>query len=44
MSKLLNKDPKQRLGFKSGLEEIKEHPWVKEVDWHSLEQKKVLLS
>jgi len=39
---LLEKDPKKRIGSQQGFEEIKEHPWLKGMDWNSLSQKMVL--
>lgn len=39
--KLLVKHPENRLGAKSDLEEIKSHPWFKNVDWEGLLNKKV---
>lgn len=32
------------MGSKDGLEEIKMHPWLKDVDWLSKLQKKVIIS
>lgn len=37
---LLQKDPKDRLGYKSS-EEIFDHPWFSNVKWDSLKQKKI---
>jgi hypothetical protein len=38
---LLTKDPSKRLGGKRGAEEIKEHPWCKDIDWDKVLKKKV---
>ena len=32
ISKLLNKDPKQRLGTNGGIQEVLTHPWLKSID------------
>jgi serum/glucocorticoid-regulated kinase 2 len=32
LSKILIKDPKERLGSKNGVQEILEHPWFKDLD------------
>ena len=39
--KLLEKNPKDRLGSQRGLEEIKEHPFFKTLDFDLIEQKKI---
>lgn len=31
--RLLEADPKERLGSKGGAKEVKEHPWLKDTDW-----------
>ena len=31
--KLLNRDPNKRLGFKKDAEEIREHAWLKDINW-----------
>lgn len=42
LSKLLKRDPKNRLGSGStGVEEIKAHPFFSEIDWVALEAKKI---
>merc|ERR1719285_1607662 len=42
ISRLLHKDPKQRLGSGKGeIEDIKKHQWFKEVRWDDLLEKKV---
>lgn len=42
LSKLLDKDPSRRLGNLRGIEEIKEHPWCKDIDWKSYAAKAVI--
>ena len=32
LSKILNKDPNERLGSKNGVKEILSHPWFKDLD------------
>lgn len=41
ISKLLQKDPAQRLGTQGGLQEILEHPWLKDYDIEALKNKQV---
>ena len=41
LSELLRKNPARRLGSKRGIEEIKEHPWCKDIDWESYMRKGV---
>ena len=36
LQRLLVKDPKQRLGATRGIEELKEHPWLADVNWQTL--------
>ena len=36
MKKLLTRDPKQRLGAVKGIEELKEHPFLSDVNWQTL--------
>ncbi|EPQ31519.1 uncharacterized protein PFL1_00852 [Pseudozyma flocculosa PF-1] len=36
---LLERDPKKRLGCKSGIDEFKAHPWFASIDWPALEAK-----
>merc|ERR1719215_1364436 len=33
LKKLLEPDPAERLGTKRGAVEVKEHPWLAQVDW-----------
>jgi hypothetical protein len=35
---LLQRSPEKRLGA-NGIEEIKHHPWLADVDWKSIENK-----
>lgn len=39
---LLIKDPTQRIGYERGVAEIKEHPWLKDVDWNLMAHKKAI--
>jgi serum/glucocorticoid-regulated kinase 2 len=39
--KLLEKNPKKRLGYQKGIEEIKKHPFFAKIDFNLIEQKKV---
>ena len=39
---LLEKDPKNRLGTKNGFEDLKQHPWLADIDWDQIEAKKVV--
>ena len=42
MFKLLDKNSKSRLGARENdIDEIKAHPWFKEIDWGLLMEKKV---
>ena len=41
LTKLLKKNQKERFGIKGGFEEIKKHPFFKDVDFKSLEEKKI---
>jgi serine/threonine protein kinase len=38
---LLERNPSNRIGFKRGFEEIKEHPWCKDIDWQLVKDKKM---
>ena len=35
------KDPKARLGYKTGIKEIMGHPWLKEVNWDKILKKEI---
>ena len=37
---MILRKPENRLGF-NGVEEVKEHPWFKKIDWQKLENKKI---
>ncbi|EEQ97130.1 protein kinase, putative [Perkinsus marinus ATCC 50983] len=39
--RLLEADPKTRLGSRKGAREIKDHPWVKSMDWEKLFRKQI---
>jgi serine/threonine protein kinase len=39
LSKLLQKEPGNRLGFNDGAAEIKAHPWFGSIDWENVAQK-----
>ena len=40
INQLLQRKPKKRLGY-NGVEEIKNHPWMKGIDWELLFEKKI---
>lgn len=40
----LKKDPHTRLGHKDDINEIKAHPWFKDIDWNALVKKQVSVS
>ena len=40
VNKLLLRNPERRLGA-AGIEEIKDHPWLADIDWDRLLQKKI---
>ena len=40
-NQLLEKNPHTRLGSKKGAKEIKEHPWVRDMEWEKLFRKKI---
>ncbi len=41
LEKLMEKDPKKRLGAKNDAEEVKTHPWFAGVDWQQMLDKRV---
>ena len=41
LSELLKKNPARRLGNKRGIEEIKQHPWCKDINWDMYLAKKI---
>lgn len=43
IKELLVKDPSKRLGARGGMEEIKEHPFFKQVDFDKLEKKEIVM-
>ena len=40
INKLLVRKPEKRLGY-NGINELKNHPWMKEIDWEKLKMKKI---
>lgn len=40
-NRLLEKNPQTRLGSRKGAREVKEHPWVRDMDWEKLFRKKI---
>jgi serine/threonine protein kinase len=40
-ARLLDKDPKTRIGSNGGAEEIRQHPWLADMDWESLYSKQL---
>ena len=41
LKKLLNKNIEQRLGFKNGFDEIKQHPFFKEINFDDIINQKI---
>lgn len=39
IQKLMIKDPKKRLGSINDLQELKTHPWFKDIDWDKMMKK-----
>lgn len=40
---LLNKNVSERLGCgPDGINEIKEHPWMQQLDWNAMERKEII--
>ena len=42
LEKLLNRGPENRLGYKLGAKEVRQHPWFKGVNWDKVSSKKVI--
>ena len=42
ITKLLDKDPKTRLGSTTDADEVVNHPWFRDLDWESLMKVKPL--
>jgi len=40
-AKLLDRDPKTRIGSDGGAEEVRKHPWLSDVDWEALYSKRI---
>jgi hypothetical protein len=40
-NRLLDKNPQTRLGSRRGAREVKEHAWVRDVEWEKLFRKKI---
>ena len=40
-NRLLEKNPQTRLGSRKGAREVKEHPWVRDMDWEKLFRKRI---
>ena len=36
MKKLLNRNPAIRIGSTNGFEEVKNHPWCKDIEWEKI--------
>ncbi len=41
ITKLLAKDPADRLGTEGGVDEIKTHPWFSDIDWDRMLKKEI---
>lgn len=41
IKKLLERNPSKRLGANRGVEEIKEHEWLSDIDWEMIRSKKI---
>lgn len=41
IKRLLERNPNKRLGYNGGVEEIKEHEWLQDIDWKMFLSKKV---
>ena len=42
INKLIQRQPASRLGHKSGIDELKNHPWMAKYPWKQLENKKII--
>jgi serine/threonine protein kinase len=40
-NKLLEKNPQTRLGSRKGAKEIKQHPWVRDIEWEKIFRKEI---
>ena len=38
INECISTDPSQRLGAKNGAKELKNHPWLKDIDWKILKE------
>lgn len=41
MKQLLKREAQERLGAKGGFDEIRRHPWFKDVDWNKVYNKQL---
>ena len=41
VNKLIQRKPIKRLGYGGGIKEIKNHPWLQDIDWDLIKQKKI---
>ena len=41
LKSMLEKDPKQRIGYHKGIQEIKDHPFCKGIDWEQIHKKNI---
>ena len=40
-ARLLDRDPKQRIGSQGGAEQVRQHPWLLDMDWEQLYAKEI---
>ena len=40
-ARLLDRDPKMRLGSNGGAEEVRQNPWVADIDWEKVYSKQI---